>query len=114
MEKEQPHVGCTSSRDVVMLKWRQRIEDFLEAFFMFIEYKMRYLVVSKKKNQLEKEIEKSVPHNHHLSSLVMPIGDPWDGFFYPTLTPMIDSYILLYSFIVVLSQYIFVVFWRQS
>ena len=24
----------------------------------------------------------------------MPIGDPWDGFFYPTLTLMIDSYYL--------------------
>ena len=24
----------------------------------------------------------------------MPIGDPWDGFFYPTLALMVDSYIL--------------------
>ena len=29
---------------------------------------------------------------HHLASLVMPIGDPWDGFFYPTLTVVMDSY----------------------
>ena len=29
---------------------------------------------------------------HHSASLVMPIGDPRDGFFYPTLTLMIDSY----------------------
>ena len=29
---------------------------------------------------------------HHLASHVMPKGDPWDGFFYPTLTLMIDSY----------------------
>ena len=28
------------------------------------------------------------------SSLVMPIGDPRDGFFYPTLILMNDSYIL--------------------
>ena len=28
----------------------QRIQDFLEAFFMFFQYKMMYLVVSKKKN----------------------------------------------------------------
>ena len=28
---------------------------------------------------------------HHLASLVMPNGDPRDGFFYPTLTLMIDS-----------------------
>ena len=30
---------------------------------------------------------------HHSASLVMPIGDPRDGFFYPTLTLMIDPYI---------------------
>ena len=29
---------------------------------------------------------------HHSASLVMAIGDPWDGLFYPTLTLMIDSY----------------------
>ena len=28
-----------------------------------------------------------------LASLVMPIGDPPDRFFYPTLTLMMDSYI---------------------
>ena len=31
---------------------------------------------------------------HHSASLVMPIGDPRDGYFYPTLTLMIDSYYL--------------------
>ena len=25
----------------------------------------------------------------------MPNGDPWDGFFYPTLTLMIDSYMIV-------------------
>ena len=30
---------------------------------------------------------------HRLASLVMSIRDPRDGFFYPTLTLMIDSYI---------------------
>ena len=29
---------------------------------------------------------------HHLASLVIPNGDPQDGFFYPTLTLMIDPY----------------------
>ena len=41
-------------------------------------------------------IEKSVPQDHlcyHSASLVMPNGDPQDGFFYPTHTLMIDSYI---------------------
>ena len=28
---------------------------------------------------------------HHSASLVLPNGDPRDGFFYPTLTLMIDS-----------------------
>ena len=52
-----PHAGRTSIRDViVMLKLRhhvasQRIQDFLDVFFTFFQYKMRYLVVSKKKNQ---------------------------------------------------------------
>ena len=41
---------------------------------MFFQYKMRYLVVSKKKNPYfcEDGIENSVPHDHHLSSLGMP------------------------------------------
>ena len=29
---------------------------------------------------------------HHLASLMMSNCDPWDIFFYPTLTLMIDSY----------------------
>ena len=32
---------------------------------------------------------------HHSASLVLRNGDPLDGFFYPTLTLMIDSYNLL-------------------
>ena len=32
---------------------------------------------------------------HHSASLVMPIGDPRDSKFYPTLTLMIDSYITI-------------------
>ena len=31
---------------------------------------------------------------HHSTSLVMSIGDPLDGFFYPTLTLMMGFYIL--------------------
>ena len=45
----------------------------------------------------EGRIEKSDHRDHRLSysaSLVMPNGDPRDGFFYPTLTLMIDSYII--------------------
>ena len=32
---------------------------------------------------------------HHSTSLEMPMGDPQDGFFYPTPTLMIDSYSLI-------------------
>ena len=54
------HAGLTSIRDVsVMLKLchfvaSPRIQDFLEAFFVFSNMKnlMRYLVVSKKNNPL--------------------------------------------------------------
>ena len=56
---------------IVMLKLRhhvtsQHIQDFLDVFFIFFQYKMRYLVVSKKKNPLlcEDRIEKSVPRDH--------------------------------------------------
>ena len=52
------------------------------------------IVVSKKQNPLEKP----VPWDHRLTSLGKPCdaeGGPWDGFFYPTLTFMMDSYITL-------------------
>ena len=54
----RPHAGRKSFHDAtIMLKWRhhiacQRILDFLEVFFMFFLYNMRYLVVSKNKNLL--------------------------------------------------------------
>ena len=31
---------------------------------------------------------------HHSASLMMPIGDPRVGFFYPTLTLMMVSYVI--------------------
>ena len=37
----------------------------------------------------------AIPVCLHLASLVMPIGDPPDDFFYPTLTLMMDSYKLI-------------------
>ena len=39
------------------------------------------------------EIEQSIPY-HHWASLMMPNGDPQDGFFYPTITLKIESFIL--------------------
>ena len=65
----------------------QRFQDFLEAFFMFFQYKMRYLCEVKIEN-----LSLVITVCHHYASLVMPIGDPRDTFFYPTLTLMMDSY----------------------
>ena len=54
----RPPAGHMSIRDViVMLKWRHHIASlciwiFWKSFFMFHQYKMRNLVVSKKKNPL--------------------------------------------------------------
>ena len=55
---------------------------------------MRYLVVSKKRNPLLVwEWDRKIHPDHRLSSLGITIGYPWDGFLYPTLTLMMDSYI---------------------
>ena len=43
-------------------------------------------------HECEGQIEKSVPGDHSLTSLSKPDSNPRDGFFYPPLTPMIDSY----------------------
>ena len=40
----------------------------------------------------EKNLSLVITVFHHSASGVIPIGDPWDGLFYPTLTLMIDSY----------------------
>ena len=99
---EQPHVGCTSICDViVVLKWRhhvasQRIQDFLEALFMFSNIKCSTLWWTSKRmhNSCEDGIDKSVPRDHRFASLVMSIGDPLDRFFYAILTLMMYSYSL--------------------
>ena len=70
-----------------MLKWRhhvasQRFQDFLVSFFMFFRYKMRYSVVSKKKNPLfvwgcgSRNPSLVITVCHHSASLVMSMGDP--------------------------------------
>ena len=72
---------------------------FWKSFSCFLQYKMRCLVVSKKKNPLfvwgwDRKIRPSQsPIGITQTSLVMPISAPRDGFFYLTLTLMIDSYI---------------------
>ena len=47
-------------------------------------------MVSKKKN-----LSLAITVCHHSASLVMSIGDPRDGFFYPTLTLMINSFTVI-------------------
>ena len=73
----------------------QRIQDFQEAFFMFFQYKMWYLLVSEQEKESIihvrmgwKNLSLVITVCHHSASLMMPIGDPQDGFFYPTLTLM--------------------------
>ena len=46
---------------------------------------------------------------HHSASLVMPISDPRDRFFYPHHTPMKDIYNLILDFGTALKQTIFFV-----
>ena len=84
-DKGRPHPSRMSISDIIeMLKLchnvaSQRIQDFLEDFFMFFQYKMRYLVVSKKRIHYlcEDRIEKSVFCDHHLSSLGKPGDANW-------------------------------------
>ena len=79
----RPHAGRTSIRDViVMLKLRhhvasRRIQDFLEAFFIFSNIKCVLIGEQEKKihYSCEDGIEKSVHRDHHLSS----VGKPFDA-----------------------------------
>ena len=99
------HSGRTLIPNViVMFKWRHhvaslRIKDFMEAFFMFIHSKMRYLVVSKKRNPLF-----MWGWDRKIRPLRPPFVITWQAslsptlifgmfFFYPTLTLMMDSWI---------------------
>ena len=69
----------------------------LKIFFIFFQYIMCFLGMSKK-NPLfvwrwdGKNLSIAITYCHHLASLVMPIGHPWERFFYPTRTLMMDSY----------------------
>ena len=100
-KNELRHAGSTMIHDIhyiVMYVASQQIQDFLEAFFMFFQYKMRYLVVRQVKESIicfrmeQKNLSLPITVCHHLASLQLPIGDPGDGFFYPTLTRVMDSY----------------------
>ena len=75
----------------------QRIQDFLEVFFMFFQYKMRYLVVGKKKNPLflwgwDRKIRPSQSQFVITRQASWCQTEPRDRLFYPTLILMMDSY----------------------
>ena len=88
------HIGCLGTHahgrqlDVILIfKWRHHNMSLVSVFGNFWG-PMLYLMVSNKKNPLlvwrwDRKIRPS-------ASLVMPNGDPREGFFYPSLTLMID------------------------
>ena len=61
--------------------------------------------------------EKSIPQDHlchHSASLVMPNGDPRDGFFYSTLTLMIVLYSNVDLFVTVPIVFGVLILWCNS
>ena len=61
----------------------------IDSYILIWDKNIRYPYLVCKKN-----LSLLITVCHHSTSLVMPIGDPQNGFFYPTLTLMTDSYIL--------------------
>ena len=82
------------NRDFISEMKRSKVTDYAA-----LNYKMRFLIVSKKKNfnySCADGIEKSVPCEHRFVSLGVSrdantVGDPRDGLFHPTLMLMRDS-----------------------
>ena len=74
----------------------QRTQDFLEAFYhVFLIENVVFSGEQEKDIRLRmgwKNPSLAITDCHHSASLVMPIVDPRDGLFYPTLTHMKDSY----------------------
>ena len=68
----------------------------IKSFKIFRSTLVRYqpCILQNHYSQVSKNLSHVITVCHQLASLVMPIGDPRDGFFYPTLTLMMDSYIL--------------------
>ena len=77
-KNEHHHVGRTSFRDVIVMLKCQQILEFLEVLFMVSNIKCGTY-----------NAPLAITICHHSASLVMPIGDPRDKFFYPTLTLII-------------------------
>ena len=84
------HKNWTAASDViVMLKWCNHVMSRLSVSRNFWKPFSKYKWWARKiiHYSCENGTEKPVPRDHRLSSLdfVMPIGDPRDRFFYPTL-----------------------------
>ena len=87
---------------IAMLKWRRHIiiSCHKKICKPFLQYKMRYLMGSKKNNPLfvwewnRKNPPLVITVWHHSASLVMPNDDHRDGILDPTLTLMIDLIIV--------------------
>ena len=93
IRNKQSHVGCTlvALPICVIVKLKlcqhvasQRIQDFLEVFFMIFQLKMRYLVVGKKKDSLfvwgwDRKIH---PEDHRLASQGLSYLHTHDRFLY--------------------------------
>ena len=83
-----------------MLKLRHHVKSHLCVFRGLLE---AYFKIKKNSREQEKEsnilvrvgyksLSLVITVCHHSASLVMPKGDPRDGFFYLTLSLMMDSY----------------------
>ena len=91
-------------RDVyVMLSRRHHVASHRISLFRFFQYKAgqeNESIIRVRIGQKNRSL--AITFCPHSASLVMPIGDPRAGFFYPTLTLRMDSYLLHVSFLIVL------------
>ena len=101
-KNEQPHAGRMSIHDVTMscvchISAYSRTYGSLCHVLQILE--MVFNGELEKESLIrvrmgQKNLSFGITNCHHSASLVMPIGDPMDIFFFSTLTLMIDSYII--------------------
>ena len=78
--RQRPNIGITRSR----MRWCVR---------------KKYLTWVKTKGASKKCLSLAITDCQHSASLVMPIGDPRDRFFYPSLILMMDTYYLWWDYL---------------
>ena len=86
VRRHQCYDKVTSSSDIVP----QRIQELLQAYFE-IENNVVLNGEQGREPVWYEKLSLGITICHHLASLVKN-GDPQDGFYYPTLTLMMDSY----------------------